>query len=94
MRVRLKARWGSRMQGDIVNVSDARALALEEAGLARIIDAPVIPEPEPEPIKDEESEAAELEAVKSELDALGISYHPRIGLDKAKAKLDEAKSTN
>lgn len=40
MEVRLAARWGSRMQGDVVSVSDARALALQEAGIGRIINAP------------------------------------------------------
>lgn len=40
MRVRLMTRWGSWMQNDVVSVSDARAAALQEAGIGRIIDDP------------------------------------------------------
>ena len=40
MEVRLLTRWGSRLQGDIVSVSDARAKALQDAGIGRILNAP------------------------------------------------------
>ena len=50
MEVRLLTRWGSRLQGDIVSVSDARAKALQDAGIGRILNAP---QPEPK----EEAEA-------------------------------------
>lgn len=39
MLVRLVTRWGSWMANDVVSVSDARAEALQEAGIGRIIDA-------------------------------------------------------
>lgn len=37
MEVRLTSRWAGRFSGDIVSVSDARAKALQEAGIGRII---------------------------------------------------------
>jgi stringent starvation protein B len=40
MDVRLKTRWGSYLQGSIVSVSDARALALQDAGICSIIAEP------------------------------------------------------
>ena len=39
MRVRLMTRWAGWMQNDVVSVSDARAVAMQEAGIGRIIDA-------------------------------------------------------
>ena len=82
MEVRLLARWGSRMQGDIVSVSAERAVALADAGIGRIMGQPEV---QAEP-------GDELTEVKAQLDALGIEYSPRIGLDKAKARLAEAQA--
>lgn len=59
MEVRLLTRWGSRMQGDIVSVSDERAIALQEAGIGRVINAP----------KPEVKEEAADEAPKPEVKA-------------------------
>jgi hypothetical protein len=91
MEVRLLTRWGSRLQGDIVSVSDARAKALEEAGFAKILGTPA---PAAEPVKEEakpdpQAQGSDLEDIKAKLDALGVSYSPRIGLEKAQAKLAE-----
>jgi hypothetical protein len=47
MEVRLLTRWGSRLQGDVVSVSDERALALQEAGIGRILNAPKVEKEEP-----------------------------------------------
>lgn len=86
MDVRLLTRWGSRMQGDIVSVSAERAVALADAGIGRIMGQPEVqPEVQAEP-------GDELAEVKAQLDALGIEYSPRIGLDKAKARLAEAQA--
>ena len=46
--VRLLTRWGSRLQGDVVSVSDARAQALQEEGIGRIINVPKVEEPKVE----------------------------------------------
>jgi hypothetical protein len=48
MEVRLLTRWGSRLQGDVVSVSDARAQALQEEGIGRIINVPKVEEPKAE----------------------------------------------
>lgn len=97
MEVRLLTRWGSRFQGDVVSVSDERAKALAEAGIGKILNpvAKDVPAEAQEqtsdaPAEDGGSHVDELEAVKAQLDALGVSYSPRIGLDKARAKLEEA----
>lgn len=76
MEVRLLTRWGSRLQGDVVSVSAERAEALAEAGIGKIVGVPAVDD--------------ELSAVKAQLDALGVDYSPRIGLEKAKARLAEA----
>ncbi|MFP5223112.1 MAG: hypothetical protein ACLGSA_12550 [Acidobacteriota bacterium] len=52
MRVRLLTRWGSRMQGDIVSVSDERGKYLESEGIGKMMD----PLPEPEKGVEAESE--------------------------------------
>lgn len=39
MRVRLKKRWGSRLQGDIISVSVERAKVLAESGIAVMLDS-------------------------------------------------------
>jgi hypothetical protein len=45
MRVRLLVRWGSRLQGDVISVSNERARALEEAGYGKALDPwPVVAE--------------------------------------------------
>lgn len=40
----------------------------------------------------EAKEAEEKEAVKAELDSLGVSFHPNTGLEKLTEKLEEAKA--
>lgn len=90
MEVRLLTRWGSRLQGDIVSVSDERAKALAEAGFGKIIGAAKQETPVGLKLDATLDAPDELSQVKAKLDALGVSYSPRIGLDKAKAKLAEA----
>ena len=80
MEVRLLTRWGSRMQGDIVSVSAERAVALADAGIGRIMGQHEV----------QADTGVELAEVKAQLDALGVEYSPRIGLEKAKARLAEA----
>ena len=48
-------------------------------------------EPEEEEVEAEEddSEELDLDALKAEADELGIKYHPNIGAEKLKAKIDE-----
>lgn len=41
MEVRLKVRWGSYLQGDVVSVSPERAKALVEAEYGKYVDPPV-----------------------------------------------------
>ncbi|MGD7021775.1 hypothetical protein ACQCVK_04230 [Rossellomorea vietnamensis] len=41
---------------------------------------------------DETDEEKEKEAIKAELDSLGVSFHPNTGLEKLKDKLAEAKA--
>jgi hypothetical protein len=38
------------------------------------------------------SEEEEKEAIKTELESLGVSFHPNTGLEKLKEKLEEAKA--
>jgi len=49
MRVRLLTRWGSRLRGDIVSVSDERARLLEAEGIATVLDSRPAAETNPEP---------------------------------------------
>jgi len=64
MRVRLLTRWGSRMQGDIVSVSDERGQYLESEGIGKMLDH--LPEPEAEAEAEPESlPEAEAEAGKN-----------------------------
>jgi hypothetical protein len=41
---------------------------------------------------DEQDEEQEKEAIKSELESLGVSFHPNTGLEKLRDKLEEAKA--
>ena len=58
MRVRLLTRWGSRMQGDVVSVSDERGQYLESEGIGKMLDPLPEPEkgvdPEPDPLPEPE----------------------------------------
>lgn len=65
MRVRLMTRWGSWMQNDVVSVSDARAAALQEAGIGRIIDEPKAEEPKAEDIEPEQVDEPKAEGSKA-----------------------------
>ena len=53
MEVRLKVRWGSYLQGDVVSVSPERAKALVEAEYGKYVDPPVeeVPAAEKAPAK-------------------------------------------
>lgn len=90
MRVRLTTRWGSHLPNSTVSVSDARAKALVEAGIARYLPGESPENPVEKVEAAEEEPARTLESVKTRLDALGVKYNPRIGLEKAQERLNEA----
>lgn len=81
MKVRLLTRWGSRLQGDVTNVSEERAKALEQAGIAKILG---VAEAAPQPVKGMTPEE-ELSHVKEQLVLLGVNF------DAQKLTLDNAK---
>lgn len=94
MQVRLLTRWGSYLQGSTVSVSDARAMALVEAGIARFLpgEGPKAAPVEEKPEEPDEGQGPTLKEIKAKLDKLGVTYHPNIGLEKAKVRLSEAEA--
>lgn len=47
-----------------------------------------------EKVISEDAEETEKEAIKAELETMGVSYHPNTGLEKLREKLEEAKTAN
>ena len=61
--------------------SDIQATAFEKAGWKRVTAKPATPDV---PVHD-------IEALKAEADALGLTYHPHIGYEKLAERVAEAK---
>ena len=45
MRLQLLTRWNGYMGNDIISVSDERAIAMQEAGIGRVLDQPKVEKP-------------------------------------------------
>ena len=65
--------------------SDTQAVAFRRAGWE--IDGEEAPQ---RPAEDD----VELDALKAEAEALGVEYHPNIGYEKLKARVDEARGVS